>query len=422
MQISTALTQSCRTWLLDETVVWRFPVTFWLGSRLLIGLAFFVIAPLLNSEVAVGSYAFIGGDGEWYLRIATEGYTVDPDGALRSVAFFPLYPLLIRGLMLLQIPATVAGFLINNVAFLGAILLLYHWLKNSQHVTIARWTVAVLTLCPLSIFGTVLYTEGLFLLLTTIALWAFTTEQWGKLAIAGAFATAVRPPGVALIPALGLQAWREARSVQAYGAIGAIALGITAYALFCAVQLGDPLAFSAAQDYWGRQVGNLQPWLRLTLTMLLGETNYHAGQLVRLDHPLSVIAVTGFALAVWSQRDRLGRATPYWTFVTVCACWIVGDFALLRLVGVFGGALLLWQTRQQLPGAVTLYGFCSLGLLLFSGNDLSAERLAYGIVSLTIALGSFLARHPRVGYGLLPWSAIALLTIATQLGQGILVA
>lgn len=420
--MTAALLPACRNWLCDPRHTWRFPFVFWLGSRLLILLAFFGIAPLLNAEAAVGSYAFVGGDGQWYLRIATEGYTVDTDGIWRSPAFFPLFPLLIRLLMVVQIPPEIGGFVVNNLAFFGAVWLLHGWLQQRHNLSVARWATAVLTLCPFSLFGTVLYTEGLFLVLTIAALRAFAARELGGLAIAGLLATAVRPPGVALIPALLLQAWRERRPWLTYLAIVAMAGGLAGYSLYCWLHLGHPLAFSIAQSQWSRSVGDLRPWLRMALAMIVGETNYHAQSLARIDHPLAVLLVSALAIAVWCWRDRLGWATPYWTFVVVCAAWIVGDYGLLRLGGVFGGTVLLWLTRRKLDGAVTLYGFCSLGLLLLSGSDLSAERLAYGIVPLTIAAGVALAERPRVGYGLLPLSAIVLLTIATQLGQGILVA
>lgn len=423
--LSTPLHSSQR-WLLNPAQPWRLPLSCWLASRALILFAFLGIAPLFAPEVAVGNHvgvrAFFGGDGEWYLRIATEGYTVDADGALRSPAFFPLLPLLIRLLMVLQIPPEIGGCLINNLAFLGAVLLLHHWLMGQYGLRVARWAVAVLTFFPLSVFGTVLYTEGLFLCLTTLTLYAFETRRLGLMSLGGVLATASRPPGLVLIPALLLQAWREGRSRLTIMAILVMGGGLCSYSLFCWWQLGHPLAFSQAQDYWGRSMGDLQPWLRMFLVMVVGETNYHGGGLIRVDHPLAVLIVTGLAVLVWFWRDRLGKATPYWAFLVVCACWIVGDYGFLRIGGVFGGALLLWHTRHQLTGVVMLYGFGSLGLLLMSGSDLSAERYVYGIIPLTIAAGIALAERPRLGYGLLPLSAIALLTMAIQLGQGILVA
>lgn len=420
--MTAALLPTCRNWLCDPHHTWRFPCAFWLGSRLLILLAFFGIAPLLNAEVAVGSYAFVGGDGQWYLRIATEGYTIDPDGIWRSPAFFPLFPLLIRLLMLVQIPPEMGGGLISNLAFLGAVWLLHSWLQERHNLSVARWATAVLTLCPFSLFGTVLYTEGLFLVLTIAVLRAFESRELVGLAIAGVLATAVRPPGVTLIPALLLQAGRERRPWLTYLVILLMAGGLITYSLYCGLHLGHPLAFSHAQIHWGRSIGDLRPWLRIFLITVVGETNYHAQSLARIDHPLAVLLVSVLAIAVWYWRERLGHTTPYWTFAVVCAVWLVGDYGLLRLSGLFGGAFLLWHTRRHLSGAVTLYGFCSLGLLLLSGDDLSADRYVYGIAPLTIAAGVALAERPRVGYGLLPLSAIMLLTMATQLGQGILVA
>ncbi|MGB0561892.1 MAG: hypothetical protein ACPGVO_08815 [Spirulinaceae cyanobacterium] len=73
-----------------------------------------------------------------------------------------------------------------------------------------------------------------------------------------------------------------------------------------------------------------------------------------------------------------------------------------------------------MTGAILLYGYCGLALLMVSGNDVSAERLTYGIVSLTIAAGIALDRHPRLGYGLLPLFGIMLLTVAIQMSQGVI--
>ncbi|MGO8744660.1 MAG: mannosyltransferase family protein, partial [Thermoguttaceae bacterium] len=52
-------------------------------------------------------------DAQWYLRIAAEGYFYTPE-AESSVAFFPVYPLLVRGVYRLTgLPASVAGLLVS---------------------------------------------------------------------------------------------------------------------------------------------------------------------------------------------------------------------------------------------------------------------------------------------------------------------
>jgi hypothetical protein len=98
-----------------------------------------------------------------------------------------------------------------------------------------------------------------------------------------------------------------------------------------------------------------------------------------------------------------------------------GD-ALILFVSVFGGAYLLWHLRSQLELIVLTYGFCSLGLIMASGAAASAQRYAYGIVSLSIALGVLLERYPRWGYATMVFFVIALVNFALRFSQHIWVA
>ncbi|NEO85221.1 MAG: hypothetical protein F6J87_13370 [Spirulina sp. SIO3F2] len=264
-----------------------------------------------------------------------------------------------------------------------------------------------------------LYSEGSFIFLSVLLLKSFDEKRLGWMTVAGFLVTALRPPGIAFLPALWLQAWRERRSWLTYGAILAMGGGLASYGLYCWWQWGHPLTFSQAQAYWNRDVGNLALWWQTLRITLWGQTNHVAGAWVRWDHPLAVFAVFTVSVLVWSQRQRLGSSTAYWTFFLVTAAWLVGDQGFLRLVSIFGGLGLLWCYRTQLGGAIGLYGFCGLGLLIISGNDVSAERLTYGIVSLAIAAGLALDEHPRLGYGLLPVLGIMLLTVAVQVSQGV---
>jgi hypothetical protein len=56
-------------------------------------------------------------------------------------------------------------------------------------------------------------------------------------------------------------------------------------------------------------------------------------------------------------------------------------------------------------------------LLLASGGTISLGRLAYGIVSLSVAFGVFLSRHPRQGYLSLGVFAILLGRLALKFAQ-----
>ena len=336
-----------------------FVIAMWLVSRVVIVVAMQLIAPLLNSsppEYAVGQLGFIPNfvpknswelfshwDGAWYRKIATLGYDYANDGKTHSIAFFPLFPLVTRGVMVLGLPFEVAGTLVNNLALLGAMLLLYRWAKERHGISAARWATAVLAWCPFSLFGTVTYTEGLFLLLTTASLRTFDNRQHAWAALFGAMATATRPTGAAIIPAFLFVAWRERRPTIAYAAALAAGGGLLLFSLYCAIRFGDPLAFIHIQKAF------IQPnstWLNIFAGVFTG-----------------------------------GRKNN-----------------LIKVVMVFGGTYLLWHLRAKLPPVAVAYGFCSLALIISSGVLISVGRFAYAIVSLSLALGVLFANHPRWGY------------------------
>jgi Gpi18-like mannosyltransferase len=171
-----------------------------------------------------------------------------------------------RGLMTLGMEGEVAGVLINSLAFLGALVLVYFWVEEQYDTGAAKWTTCVLAWCPLSLFCTVIYTEGLFLLLTTAALRAFEKGEYIWAAFWGAWTTATRGPGLALIPTFLLVAWREKRPPLAYVATFASAIGFFSFSLYCAIRFGDALAFIHVQKGW------LHPgWLEILSKALKGD-------------------------------------------------------------------------------------------------------------------------------------------------------
>ncbi len=339
-----------------------------------------VIAPLVCKNPPVYNWpplGFVSGflpksgwelfshwDGKWYTQIANLGYSYANDGQQHSVAFYPLFPLLIRGLMTLGMRADAAGVLINSLAFLGALVLVYFWVEERYDAGAAKWTTAVLTWCPFSLFCTVIYTEGLFLFLTASALRAFERGEYIWVAVWGALTTATRGPGVALIPAFLLVAWREKRPPLAYVAAFAGAIGFFSFILYCAISFGDALAFFHVQKGW--------------------------------QHP-------GW-FNILSKALKLQIA------------------AISKIVMIFGSGYLLWFFRKRLTSIVLIYGFCSLALLVNSGALTSVHRYAYGIVPLSIALGLLLESKPRWGYGLMGLFGIFLLYVSVRFASWLWVA
>jgi Gpi18-like mannosyltransferase len=401
----------------------RFAAGMWLLSRLVVAMAMLLIAPALpappgGSTPNFGWGVFSAWDSGFYQQIATSGYGGD------NVAFFPLFPLCIRALMLLGLPAEVAGTLVNNLAFLGALLFLSDWIARQHGASAARWSVAVLAWCPLSLFGTVVYTEGLYLLCSTATLRAFEFKQYFGVALWGTLATATRPTGIAIVPALIIAAWKERRPPLAYLASLAASSGLLLYSLYCRFYLGDWLAFGRAQQQWKRSLSfDVQGWWKMLMQISIGTANWKAGSIQDPLHPLLFVTIIVLGYCLWRWRTRFNPIKVGYGFcVLVLALWLLAGDPLLNTVAVLGGIYLLWHLRHQLTPVVIAYGFCGLGLLLFSGSTWSLTRLVYGIISLPIALGLLLSRYPRWGYVTLGFFTLLLILFSVRFAQALWIA
>ncbi|MGH2676133.1 MAG: mannosyltransferase family protein [Actinomycetota bacterium] len=213
------------------------------------------------SEVTAGWHNLVTAwerfDALWYLRIATGGY-VDGDG---SAVFFPLYPLLVRGLSpILGGHPLAAAFLVSHLATFGSMVALYFLTAGELDERTARRTVLYLAVFPTSFFLLAPYSESLFLLLVLVSVWAARRGVWWAAGLAGAGASATRNLGVLLVLPLAVEAvhqWRErggsrvlVRGLLWSAAAGA---GALAYLAFWQGVAGDALAPINQQANWQRE-------------------------------------------------------------------------------------------------------------------------------------------------------------------------
>lgn len=407
---------------------WRIAFLMWLFSRGVIAIAALGIAPLLSAppggvQPEIGWDIFFSWDSIEYERIVEQGYEYAPDGKAHNVAFFPLYPLAIAALMQLGFSSTIAGMLVNNLAFLATLLVLHEWVESRHGTTAARATSLFLAWCPLSLYGTVVYTEGLYLLLSTLTLRASDRAQNAGVAIWGTLATATRPTGLALIPALVLAAWFEKRPWRSYLAAVLASGGVLAYASFCWWKFGDPLAFVEAQKGWRETLGfDWVGWLKMFVQVVAGTQNWNVDSPFDPWHPLLFCLLVACGWGVWRNRDRWGTKATVGGFFVALGFWLLGGDPLTNLAMLLGGGALLWYLRRELRPVTLLYGACAIALLLASGGTISLNRLAYGIISLNIAFGLWLARLPRWQPAILALLAIVLITFTIRFAQGLWVA
>src|SRR5216684_7050528 len=147
-------------------------------------------------------------DGPQYLLIAQHGYAPTGDQRL-ALAFFPLYPWLIRLTEVVVRDAVLAAFLISTVASVAAGVALARLAAIDYSPHLARRAAWFLFIFPTSYFLHIDYSESLFLALVVTSFLAARHERWMAAGVLGAHAALTHDNGILLVPALAAEALSE---------------------------------------------------------------------------------------------------------------------------------------------------------------------------------------------------------------------
>lgn len=239
-------------------------VVWWACSRVLVFAAAFALHLTHRPHGYFGPSVFRplfgpleAWDGIWYRLIALHGYLLVP-GRQSDPAFFPLYPLLLKILGTTGMPIAVAGILLSNVLFLGALLAFDALSAELFDRGFARRATLLLAVFPTTYVCSMIYPESLVLLAYALTGLFAVRGRWGACAAAAAVAALARPEGVLLaFPIFGCLAsqWRTLDPAQRGRGVGALLAGPAAavsFPLYLGWALHDPLAWNKAQTAWGR--------------------------------------------------------------------------------------------------------------------------------------------------------------------------
>jgi len=201
---------------------------------------------------------FIRYDSFHYKNIATDGYT--PGDA----AFFPLYPLLVKGISYTTgISVSVSLFVVSAIFLIAATIVLLYWLRFELRLRksqLSPWSiVGLLALFPTSFYVALGYSESLFIFLSVAALFAYRRGNYWIAAVTIALATATRVQGGALaifflVDYLSSRKWRDWKKLLP---VIAAPIGIALYMTYLWMTFGNAFEFIAAQQNWGRLSGNI---------------------------------------------------------------------------------------------------------------------------------------------------------------------
>ncbi|HEX8919202.1 MAG TPA: mannosyltransferase family protein [Chloroflexota bacterium] len=311
-------------------------------SRLLLLAVTFSVALVLRRSPLTLWHTW---DAKWYLGIAAHGYSWSLYGGQSghsSLAFFPLYPLLVHIADLSGLPSMVGAMILSNAAFLAALFYLYRltvleW-RDKQAASRAIW---LLGLFPTAMFTFAPYTEGLFLLCAVAALYHALARQSLAAGVWVAAGLLTRSTGLALFPAviavLGPQRLRT--WIQS---VGPSALAVMAYLATLSAQGISVSRLFTAQRTWHRAI--TFPWTGFTSSLyeLVFHRPANIGQVAENALQLGVTCLF-LVLTVLAWRDlrhsMLVYCVGFWAIVLCSPQWLDGYFAPFSSVDRFVLAL-----------------------------------------------------------------------------------
>lgn len=214
-------------------------------------------------------------DAGWYLSIIRAGYFIDGDiqTSQSNIAFFPLYPYLVK-LFVLLLPERlrtterilIIALLISNLLLIAALILLHKLITNFSDRALAQRTILYILLFPTGFFLFCFYTESAFLLLSVAAFCAASKKSWGWACLCGSLLSLTRPLGVLISIPLFLVylesvEWKPLKIQKNILWFLLIPLGLLSFLLYAHHLTGDYLAPVHAQKAWQKSFA--MPWTTL---------------------------------------------------------------------------------------------------------------------------------------------------------------
>src|SRR5713101_3122243 len=257
-------------------IIWLF-----VGTRLLlvlvtyIGFILFPVPPHFYPVVPVDVTGLLTSWNRWdavhYTQIAQFGYQ-----SIYDTAFFPLFPLLIKGIALLfgNQGYIIIGMILSNLALLGTLFVLYQIAADTLGDLVGRRTLLYLCIFPTAFFFFAAYNESLFLLFTASSFLAMRRQKWWLAGILGLFAALTRSAGIFLVIPYLYELWISRDSFMDSDQsisrklldmlprvlpVVLIPIGTLIYSIYCWKLFNDPIAFATVQSNWDRQL--TWPWV-----------------------------------------------------------------------------------------------------------------------------------------------------------------
>lgn len=355
-------------------------IAYWLGAAVTLLWAPIrdsVAQPPFRAWFGLGDWlfdAFAQWDSVWFLHIARHGYDSD-----ETTAFFPLYPIVVRGASEVLRSDVAAAVLVSLASGAVAVVVLHRLARPLLGELGARDAVLLVALYPIAFVFTAAYSDGLFLALAIGSFLAAVQKRPLAAGVLGGLACGTRLVGLALLPGLAVLLWPGARRrVLRLAPLLLLPAAVGAYALYLDRHVGDPWAFIHTQGvYWHRHVHALGPLSGLWLACKDGYQGAVeiARHLPRAPH------------GTFEHRDQWASWNVVQLLLLVAALWLT------------------WIAWRRFGGAFGLYSLGLIVIVLTSPADLvplvSLPRFLLADFPLFLALATLAGTRPRLRASLL---------------------
>lgn len=293
-------------------------------ASVLLGFIVNLTLPVAQQPVTVFSSpnpfwdVFTHFDSGWYEGIARGGYHFVEDSRV-NIAYFPVYPLLMRfvGRLFGRYHAAFyfGGILVSWGSFVVAMVALYYLARLDVPRRLALRAVLLCSIFPFSYFFGEVYSESTFLLFAVLGFYGFRTRRWIWGGLAASVAIATRVPGVLMMPALMWIAWKNAEPTwrDRLLAVGGLGLALAGFAWYCGYIYsisGHPFAWVSAIEKWDYYPGGA-PWTplaRIASSLLTHPYSFLLGSSVAVYDVLYGLTGLAFVLMVPVVWYRFGAA------------------------------------------------------------------------------------------------------------------
>lgn len=248
-------------------------------------------------------------DGKWFLLAANRGYPshlpmVDGHVAASPVAFFPLFPMLLRGLHdVTGLSSAVAGLWVSAISGLAAVVAVGALTRSYAGEAAARRAALLFALSPGSFVFSLIYNEGIVITLVALATWCLIRRRWLIAGVLGAVATATSPVGlifVVVAAASALVALARERQWRALVAPALAPLGFLAWTGYLWAHTGTPRAWQLTERGGWRSYPSLVYPLRVIVKFVTNPISpTMTGQMLFAG---TVVALIGLVVVL---RDRM---------------------------------------------------------------------------------------------------------------------